>query len=119
MKINKELGLPFGDGMQKVAICFDVDGTLINGEETYSATIKLLIAFGEQKWKNLKIIVWSGGGRDYANTFVKQLGLENHVDMVMGKLEHKKLRDEGYLVIAIDDIQDTRLGDINLIVRNK
>ena len=75
---------------------------------------------GEQKWKNVKVVVWSGGGRQYAETFVHRLGLENHVDMVMGKMEYPMLQKMGYKIIAVDDIQDTRLGDAaNLIVRNK
>lgn len=118
MSANSDLGFPVGK-MTKVAICFDVDGTLINEEEKHVETIKLLVAFGEQKWKNVKVVVWSGGGRQYAETFVRRLGLENHVDMVMGKLEHQRLRDDGYTIIAIDDIQDTALGHLNLIVRNR
>jgi phosphoserine phosphatase len=118
MGMNETLGLPFGK-MQKVVFAFDVDGTLINEEEKHVETIKLLVAMGEQKWKNVKVAVWSGGGRQYAETFVHRLGLENHVDMVLGKLDHQRLHDEGYMVVAVDDIQDTAIGDINLIVRNK
>lgn len=116
---NKELGLPFGEGMERVAFCFDIDGTLIDNEEKHVNTIKLLAALGEQKWKNCKVVVWSGGGQDYAKTFVRRLGLEGHVDMVMSKMNHQQLRDQGYKIVAVDDIQDTRLGDVNMIVRNK
>jgi hydroxymethylpyrimidine pyrophosphatase-like HAD family hydrolase len=118
---NKELGLPHSeDGkMEKVAFCFDIDGTLINGDEKYPNTIKLLVVLAEQKWKNVKVVVWSGGGREYAETFVRRLGLENHVDMLMGKLEHPVLTKMGYKIVAVDDIQDTRLGIVNMIVRNK
>lgn len=116
--MNESLGLPFG-AMQKVIFAFDVDGTLIDEENKHVSTIKLLVAMGEQKWKNVRVAVWSGGGRQYAETFVRRLGLEDHVDMVLGKLDHQRLRDEGCLVIAVDDIQDTAIGDINLIVRNK
>lgn len=119
MGINKDLGLPFGEGMEKIAFCFDIDGTLIDGEEKHVNTIKLLIAMGEQKWKNVKVVVWSGGGEEYAKTFVSRLGLENHVDMVIGKLQYPMLQKLGYKIIAVDDVQDTRLGDVNLIVRNK
>lgn len=118
MGANADLGLPFGK-MQPVVFAFDVDGTLINGDEKHVNTIKLLVAMGEQKWKNVKVAVWSGGGREYAETFVRRLGLENHVDMVLGKLEYQRLREDGYTIIAVDDIQDTAIGDVNLIVRNK
>lgn len=119
MGMNKDLGLPFGAGMEPIAFCFDVDGTLIDGDNKHVSTIKLLVVLAEQKWKNVKIVVWSGGGRDYAETFVRRYGLENHVDQVMSKLEYKGLREAGYKIVAVDDIQDTRLGDINMIVRNK
>lgn len=120
MGINKDLGLPFGDGMEKIAICFDVDGTLIDGNEKYVSTMKLIVALAEQKWKNVRIVVWSGGGREYAETIVRRYGLDALPNlMVTGKLQHQELRDAGYKIIAIDDVQDTRLGDVNLIVRNK
>jgi len=117
---NEELGLPFGDGMDKVAFCFDVDGTLIDEEKEYYSTIALLGILRLQKWKNLKIIVWSGGGKQYAEQMFRDFvskdtsGISFH-----SKLEHQELRKKYDKLIAVDDIQDTRLGDINLIVRNK
>lgn len=118
---NKKLGLPYSeDGMEPIAICFDVDGTLIDGDKKHVSTMKLLVALTEQSWKNVRIVVWSGGGREYAKTIVRRYGLDALPNLqVMGKLQYQELRDKGYKVIAIDDIQDTRLGDVNLIVRNK
>lgn len=116
--MNQALGLPFGN-MQRVALCFDIDGTLINADEKHVSTIKLLVAIAEQKWKNVKVVVWSGGGRDYAETIVRRLGLDALPIRVMSKFDHQELRDNGYTIIAIDDIQDTALGDVNMIVRNK
>lgn len=118
---NKKLGLPYSeDGMEKIAICFDVDGTLIDGDKKHASTMKLLVALAEQNWKNVRIVVWSGGGREYAETIVRRYGLDALRNLqVMGKLQYQELRDRGYRIIAIDDIQDTRLGDVNLIVRNK
>ena len=118
---NKKLGLPYREnGMERIAICFDVDGTLIDGDEKHVSTMKLLVAFAEQNWKNVRIVVWSGGGREYAETIVRRYGLDALRNLqVMGKLQYQELRDRGYRIIAIDDIQDTRLGDVNLIVRNK
>jgi len=119
MGINKDLGLPFGDGMEKVAVCFDVDGTLIDEEKTYDTMRTMLAMFVNQKWKNVKIVVWSGGGADYARTIVNRL-LPGLVDKITfaSKLDHENIAKK-YRIIAIDDVQDTRLGDINLIVRNK
>lgn len=120
MGVNKDLGLPFGDGMEPIAICFDIDGTLIDGDKKHVSTIKLLVALAEQNWKNVRIVVWSGGGREYAETIVRRYGLDALRNLqVMGKLQYQELIDKGYKIVAIDDVQDTRLGIVNLIVRNK
>jgi hydroxymethylpyrimidine pyrophosphatase-like HAD family hydrolase len=119
---NKELGLPHSvDGkMEKVLIAFDVDGTLVDTNGESSATMVVLQMMLAQKWKNVDVIVWSGGGAEYARTM-----MERKSDFFRGrniwhsKLEHTELRKKYAKIIAIDDIQDTRLGDVNLIVRNK
>lgn len=117
---NAELGLPFGERMDKVAVCFDVDGTLIVDHEIMFDTRTMLSWFVAQKWKNVDIIVWSGGGADYARSTIRTIlpSIENKVKFY-SKLQHKELRVKYDKLIAIDDIQDTRIGDINLIVRNK
>lgn len=119
---NKELGLPYSeDGMEKVLVAFDVDGTIINGnEQVYAIMLNILHLFLQQKWKNVDVIVWSGGGADYARTQLERL----HDDfrgrnIWYSKLQYQELRKKYDKVIAFDDIQDTRLGDVNLIVRNK
>ncbi len=96
---------------------YDVDGTLIDGDKEHHSTLALIRVLGLQDWKNLDVIVWSGGGKDYAETIGSRLqlnGVKYH-----SKLEHQELRKRYAKLIAIDDIQDTRLGDVNLIVRNK
>jgi len=114
--INEKLGLPFGK-MRKFVIAFDVDGTLItNSGSTDIAierTIDLLKALAHMK--NTHIVVWSGGGKDYAQRWVTLLDLEKYVDTVASKMEHETIQAD----IAIDDIQDTAIGKINLIVREK
>ena len=121
MGINKDLGLPFGEGMEKVAIAFDVDGTLIENDDLNPSTFVLLDALIQQPWKNLDVIVWSGGGSDYAYTQVARRLPKKIVDSISfySKLEYLKVKSKYDKIIAIDDIQDTRLGDVNLIVRNK
>lgn len=121
MGANKDLGLPFGDGMERVAVCFDVDGTLVaEGDLPIAPTIVLLRMLVAQKWKNVDIVVWSGGGRDYARTMAERHVGEDLTGVFFhSKLEHLQLRAKYDKIIAIDDIQDTRLGDVNLIVRNK
>lgn len=122
MGINKDLGLPFGEGMEKVAICFDVDGTLIDEDTViHSSTLDVMQAFAFQKWKNVDVIVWSGGGADYARTQYRRIteGMDERYVQFHSKLEHTELRKKYGKIIAVDDVQDTRLGDVNLIVRNK
>lgn len=119
---NEELGLPFGK-MAKVAVCFDVDGTLIEGDKVHDTTQALLLAFAAQKWKNVDLIIWSGGGADYARTQYDRFmrfssTLYPHIRF-HSKLEYSDIRAKYDLILAIDDIQDTALGDINLIPRNK
>ncbi len=115
--VNEKLGLPFGNGMERVAFCFDVDGTLIDEDIEHHSTLALIRVLGLQKWKNVDVIVWSGRGKQYAETIGRRLSLVNV--KYHSKLEHKELRKKYTKIIAVDDIQDTRLGDVNLIVRNK
>lgn len=128
---NEKLGLPRKDGMTKIVFAFDVDGTLITNadpkrvhgvvstkEETHEDIVNLLKILST-KFKNITIVVWSGGGEDYARTIGHRLGLDEYTDKYMSKLDYKLLCDR-YNVIAVDDIQDTALGNVaNLIVRLK
>ena len=114
---NEKLGLPF-DKMEKIIIAFDVDGTLItNGEAKPDISnprivelLKILSSF-----KNVKIVVWSGGGKEYAERWVRLLGIGDYVWRVASKMEHEQIKPH----IAIDDIQNTALGKFNLIVKEK
>lgn len=123
--------------MNKVVIAFDIDGTLRNNTVNQMADPvaneeirTLLITLS--KFKNVEIVVWSGGGEYYARQVVRAFGLEKYVD----RYADKKLRRTGNYTedglneivefhpeikpdIAIDDIQDCQLGAVNLIVRQK
>ena len=115
--INKKLGLPFGK-MKKITICFDVDRTLRNNEdegkilanEDIRSLLRILAGF-----KNTKIIVWSGSGELYAIKIAKELHIAQFVDGYASKTAYKEIKPD----IVIDDIQDTAIGKINLIVREK
>ena len=132
MDIVKPADLPRATNgkMSSVIIAFDVDGTLIrnvdatrlpgvpaNVDVPIVHQINTLMVLST--YKNIKIVVWSGGGRDYAATWGKRLGLDKYVWRYASKLEHENIRQYCDHLIAIDDIQATRLGDINLIVREK
>jgi phosphoserine phosphatase len=120
MGANETLGLPFQDDgkMQKIAICFDVDGTLIDETfKEYERVARLVIAMSTM-FKNSRIVIWSGGGNAYAQQQAERLALSPYVWKYMSKHQHTELRALGYRILAIDDIQDTAIGDLNLIVRN-
>ena len=128
---NSRLGLPRQDGMTKFVFAFDVDGTLItnadparshgvvSSNETAHDDIVTLLKIMSTCFKNVTIVIWSGGGEQYARTIGQRIGIESYVDKYMSKLDYKLLCDK-YNVIAVDDIQDTALGNTaNLIVRMK
>jgi phosphoglycolate phosphatase-like HAD superfamily hydrolase len=116
--------------MKPITIAFDVDGTLrdnivnqdlqpVANEDIRSLLIIL------SKFKNVKIMVWSGGGELYARQVVESLGLNKYVDEFTDKKyrvgpdgsHHFETRVKPD--IAIDDIQECTLGVLNLIVRQK
>lgn len=117
--------------MQKVIIAFDVDGVLIrntdqenrvhgipsNGDIPIVHQINTLQVLS--RYKNVRIVVWSGGGKQYAETWGHRLGLDQYVWRYASKIEHNTLKQQCDFLIAIDDIQATQLGDANLIVREK
>lgn len=116
--------------MIKTILAFDIDGTLITNldperqhsvvsekEVPHDDIVNALKTFS--RFKNVKIVVWSGGGKKYAETIGNRLGLDPYVWRYASKLEAPNLIALGYPIVAIDDIQDCTLGDVNLIVRNK
>lgn len=112
--------------MKKVIIAFDIDGTLIDENDFMNVNI-VNLAVLLSRMKNVKLVAWSGGGADYARHHVQRLGLDKYFKGYYDK-NHLKDTPEGKkhafspdIVpdIAIDDIQDCELGNINLIVREK
>lgn len=114
---NEKLGLPRGR-MKQIMIAFDVDGTLRDNLVTDRVVANervrsLLIALAH--CKNTYIIFWSGSGQLYAKQVVNELAIAKYVNMCMGKESWQQLQVD----IAFDDIQDTSIAKINLIVREK
>ena len=125
--------------MKKILIAFDIDGTLRNNIDDGSAhpmlnSGKYPVANEEirsllitlSKFKNVEIMVWSGGGELYARQICSVLGIQKYVDKYACKLitqedgmgvrqPHPNIKPD----IAIDDIQDCILGNINLICKCK
>lgn len=128
--------LPAGDKMENFIIAFDVDGTLISNinenivqerrvhgrvypfDAANTQIVELLILCS-RIFKNVKVVVWSAGGQEYAQQWVERLQLERYVWRTYSKSQYQELYNI-YKVIAIDDIHRTRLGNVaNLIVRMK
>lgn len=102
--------------MQKLIIAFDVDGTLrSNAEDTWDApnyrVVRMLQDLAHSK--NVRIVVWSGGGEDYARQWGKKFGLDEYVWKYAVK--DPELKPD----ICFDDIQECALGKVNVIVREK
>lgn len=113
---NEKLGLPRAK-MEKTVIAFDVDGTLrCNCTDTCRDVNRRImdLLFIMHSLKNTKIVVWSGGGAQYAEAFMRPF-VEGKLKGITYASKLDGLRPD----IAIDDIQDTALGTINLIVRGK
>lgn len=116
--------------MKKVTIAFDCDGTLIQDgalaehEIVANERIRTLLII-LARFKNTKIVVWSGGGELWARQVGDALGLDRYVDVYASK-NHLGKKDGVHQFapdivpdIAIDDIQACELGVMNLIVREK
>lgn len=108
--------------MKQITIAFDVDGTILNNEGSLrdngvNLPVVQLMEILSTKMKNTRVIVWSGGGKDYAEQIVRKYGLGKYVDAVYSKQAFDE--SDGHVDIAFDDIHEFVLGDKNLIVRMK
>ena len=87
---------------ESLTIAFDVDGTLIDEDSRpIYRTVDLLRHFVED---GHDVIIWSGGGIEYAETFARKLGFEDLVRVVAKGSEP--------VDIAFDD-EAVELGIIN------
>ena len=112
---NKEMGLPFGE-MRKIKIAFDVDGTLrCNCNEVCTDPNRNIVSLFNilATFKNTELYVWSGGAFEYARSFAERFKLPIKESHCISKIGAPQMD------MAIDDIQDTAIGKINLIVREK
>lgn len=96
-------------------IAFDVDGTLIDYNEQ-PRRLMVLLAQTMLEWQfldpeQIAVIVWSGGGKEYAEMWADRLGL--HGAVCLAKFPESALP---HVDIAFDDEKDTLLADQMLIV---
>lgn len=113
-----ELGLDFmrAEKMQKLVIAFDVDGTLIlrvGDTDVPQVPIINTLQVLSKLTKNVRIIVWSGGGKEYAEMWGRRLGLDPYVWKYMQKDRNEPVD------ICFDDMQACMLAEKNIIVRLK
>ena len=110
-----QLGLDgiVAERMQKLIIAFDVDGTLVSEDDVPQVPIINTLQVLSKLTKNVRIVVWSGGGKEYAEMWGRRLGLDEYVWKYMAK-------DRDFHVdVAFDDQQAFALADKNIIVRLK
>lgn len=102
--------------MRRIKIAFDVDGTLrCNCTETCEDSNEQIVELFKilSTFKNAKLYVWSGGGAAYAERFADKFGLNVPPGRCLSKFSAPPMD------VCVDDIQDTALAAINLIVREK
>lgn len=109
--------------MKEIIIAFDIDGTIYGSplanriEPSLNVEIYQMLVI-LSKMKNTKIIVWSGGGKDYAETIGNKFGLNKFVDVYEGKQTYDDTI-HGHVDLCFDDQHDVTLADKNIIVRIK
>ncbi|WEX02767.1 hypothetical protein [Rhodococcus sp. RCBS9] len=102
--------------MRTVKVAFDVDGTLrCNCTETCEDPNQRIVDLFKilASFKNVELFVWSCGGARYAERFADKFGLNVAASHCLSKFGALAMD------LCIDDIQDTDLATINLIVREK
>lgn len=105
---------------RNILIAIDVDGTLLCNKCTPQCTdpnqdivdLTNILA----RFKNVRVMVWSNRGKDYAQHYMELLGVQRC--FAASKID-KDTWVCGVPNIAIDDQQSFDLADFNLIVREK
>ena len=94
-------------------VAFDVDLCLITKENRINhEVLDLLLWFIKN---NDRVIIWSGGGIDWAKKWARHLGVDNKVQVAMKTMENAKALG---IDIAVDD-EFVELGKVNIKINNK
>ena len=115
--------------MKKIKIAFDIDGTIRSNIDQYEHGDTTLVEWNYRicelamilaSMKNTELILWSGGGKKYAEYMRLLFHAHFSPDKKVFKSAHSKTEASTLDIdIAIDDIQACELGKLNLIVREK
>lgn len=97
--------------LSQVEVAYDVDGTLITYEDQPNTDVIESLKFHFQV--GCYVIVWSGGGKEYAEVWVRRLGLEKFVSEV----RMKPLATEETVVDLCYDDQIVGYGKVNVRVK--
>ena len=89
-----------------IVVAFDVDGTLIDYEDKPREDIIALLK--EHHDRGDVTVVWSGGGKAYAESAVRRLDLDHWVDFCASKTQHHLVNAD-----ATYDDQIITLGKVN------
>jgi hypothetical protein len=115
--------------MDTITVAFDIDGTLrdntvVDNVVANERIRSLLIILASMK--NVKIVVWSGGGELYARQVASAMAIGQYVDEYADKgyagydeNGHPLFTTDFQPDISFDDIHECKLGKFNLIVREK
>lgn len=116
-------------GMKKVKIAFDIDGTIRSNIDPYDHGDTSLVKWNYRicelamilsSMKNTELVLWSGGGKQYAEHIRRLFHAHFSPNKKVFKSAHSKTEASMLNIdIAIDDIQACELGKLNLIVREK
>lgn len=94
-----------------IKIAVDIDGTLYKESgEPNEILVKLIKACS--KSEDFDVIIWSGGGKDYAETKARLAGINDTYNVTY----LSKINNPGDVDIAIDDVSTAFLAKLNLII---
>lgn len=97
-----DIKLKFAQKNKKVNVVFDIDGCLINYDNT--PNYEVIAIFHLLEKCNCNMFAHSGGGKDYCRNWIEKLGLDAIV------IEKKKRKE---MDVAFDD-EDVDLAKVNI-----
>ena len=89
-------------------VAFDVDGTLINIQRD-TPRYDVIDLFLQFYALGFRMVIWSGGGEEYATRWTEKLGLIDYVTKISAK------NQDLHPYIAVDD-EEVTFGTVNIQV---